>query len=264
MKRQIITVDDINAAQREKKTALSVPYSSIITPAAQDLAISFGMSLSRETCPGRAPKGRESASAAGVNAKPAPAASVKSAPAEDKIFAEIRAKVLAKLPAELHSSEIVDQLIRKHMPASGCGCDSCRPAATGRSAADVAPKLCADSWRNCAAGAIHINSGKLPWKDFSGAGAAGAVHILDAVTAADGAPFAVGYMEWKDAAFPWRLDYHEVCIVLEGRLRITLGGSCIEGGPGDALYLPKGSEVEFAASGYVKFAYVTWPADWAK
>ena len=71
-------------------------------------------------------------------------------------------------------------------------------------------------------------------------------------------------MEWKDTAFPWKLDYHEVCIVLEGRLCITTGGQRLTGGPGDALYLPKGSEVEFAATGYVKFAYITWPADWNK
>ena len=112
-------------------------------------------------------------------------------------------------------------------------------------------------------GALHINSAKLPWKDFSGGGPAGAVHILDAVTAADGAPFAVGYMEWKDVSFPWKLDYHEVCIVLQGQLCINIGGQCLKGGPGDALYLSKGAEVEFAATDYVKFAYVIWPADWA-
>ena len=121
-----------------------------------------------------------------------------------------------------------------------------------------------DAWKNAVSGALHINSAKLPWKDFSGGGPAGAVHILDAVTAADGAPFAVGYMEWKDVSFPWKLDYHEVCIVLQGQLCINIGGQCLKGGPGDALYLSKGAEVEFAATGYVKFAYVIWPADWAK
>lgn len=262
MKRQIITVDNINAAHREKKSALSVPYNSIVTPAAQDLAVSLGISISREPCAHMAAKGRASAPAAS-------GASVSGAvkqhgTADDKVLAEIRAKVLAKLPANLHNSDLVDQLIRKHLSASNCGCDSCRPAATGRSAPAASAKPCSDSWKNSLAGALHINSKQLPWKDFSGGGKAGAVHIIDAVTAADGAPFAVGYMEWKDAAFPWRLDYSEVCIVLEGRLRIALGGACLEGGPGDALYLPKGAEVEFAAAGYVKFAYVIWPADWAK
>ena len=264
MKRQIITVDNINAAQREKKSALSVPYNSIVTPAALDVAVSLGISISREPCAAVAAKGRGTTPAPVASGAPASGAAQKHGAVDDKTVAEIRAKVLAKLPAELHNSELVDQLIRKHLSASGCGCDSCRPAATGRPAPVVAAKPCGGSWKNSVSGAMHINSKQLPWKDFSGGGKAGAVHIIDAVTAADGAPFAVGYMEWKDAAFLWRLDYNEVCIVLEGRLRIAIGGACLEGDPGDALYLPKGAEVEFAASGYVKFAYVIWPADWAK
>ena len=268
MKRPIITVDDISAAMREKKTALSVPYNSVVTPAARDMAATAGMAINREPCAAQGSKAR--AQTGGVAGLPESGAGCASVAGHDKLMAEVRSKVLAQLPPALHSSEVVDQLIRKHMGAAGCDCDSCRPVATGRPAASApvaAP--CADAWKSAAGQALHINSGKLPWKDFSGAGPAGsgptgAVHIIDAVTSADGAPFAVGYMEWKDVAFPWKLDYHEVCIVLEGQLRITVAGSCLKGGPGDALYLPKGSEVEFAATGYVKFAYITWPADWAK
>ena len=260
MKRHIITVDDISAAMREKKTALSVPYNSVVTPAARDMAATAGIAINREPCAAQGSKAR--AQAGGVAGLPESGSGCAATADQGKLMSEIRSKVLAQLPPALHSSEVVDQLIRKHMGAAACQCDSCRPVATGRPAPAAAP--CAEAWKSAAGQALHINSGKLPWKDFSGAGPAGAVHIIDAVTAADGAPFAVGYMEWKDAAFPWKLDYHEVCIVLEGQLRITLGGVCLKGGPGDALYLPKGSEVEFAATGYVKFAYITWPADWAK
>ena len=263
MKRPIITVDDISAAIRDKRTELAVSYNSVVTPAARDMAATAGIAINREPCAAQGPKTRGQAS--GVAGLPESGAGCAVAADQAKLMAEIRSKVLAQLPPALHSSEVVDQLIRKHMDAAGCDCDSCRPVATGRPAASAAAAgTCAEAWKNAAGQALHINSGKLPWKDFSGAGPAGAVHIIDAVTSSDGAPFAVGYMEWKDVAFPWKLDYHEVCIVLEGQLRITVAGTCLKGGPGDALYLPKGSEVEFAASGYVKFAYITWPADWNK
>ena len=260
MKRPIITVDDIGAALREKKTALSVPYNCVVSPAANDMAFASNLTINREPCPAQ-----EAKKQGGVVVRSAVGAGHKPPADQDKILAEIRAKVLAKLPVELHNNAVVDELIRKHLEASGCGCDICRPVATGRPAAVCPePAAPADAWKNAAAGALHINSAKLPWKDFSGAGQAGAVHILDAVTAADGAPFAVGYMEWKDVSFPWKLDYHEVCIVLQGQLCININGQCLKGAPGDALYLPKGAEVEFAAAGYVKFAYVIWPADWNK
>ena len=266
MKRPIITVDDISAAMRDKKTALSVPYNSVVTPAARDMAATAGITINREPCAAQAAKAQAAApKAGGVAGLPQGGSQCRPDADQDKLLAEIRSKVLAQLPPALHSNAVVDQLIHKHMAAAGCTCDSCRPVATGRPAASApAAAPCAEAWKTAAGQALHINSAKLPWKDFAGGGPAGSVHILDAVTSADGAPFAVGYMEWKDVTFPWKLDYHEVCIVLEGQLRITTNGTCLKGGPGDALYLPKGSEVEFAASGYVKFAYITWPADWNK
>ena len=286
MKRPIITVDDINAASRDKKTELTVPYNCAVTPAARDMAVSLGITVNREPCAGRGsvPKAKVTgavgagpvgpggvAGAHDVAGLPEAGSNCRSTADQDKLTAEIRAKVLAQLPTSLHDSAVVDQLIRKHLGASGCTCDSCRPVATGRpaSAPAAATAPCVEDWKsvapgeNAALGALHIHSAKLPWKNFSGGGPAGAVHIIDAITAADGAPFAVGYMEWEDTSFPWKLDYAEVCIVLQGQLCITLGGQCLKGGVGDALYLPKGAEVEFSASGYVKFAYVIWPADWA-
>ena len=257
----IITVDNIHAAQREGKNALTVPCNAVVTPAAQDMALTLGIGISRETPP---PKGGEQAGGLPSSGSPCTAPKV-----DDKTVAEIRAKVLAQLPKDMQNSAVVEQLVRKHLAASGCGCDACRPVATGKPAtsapaASVSDGPGSDNWKNTAGGAIHVDNRKLPWTKFAGAASTGAVHILDAVTQADNAPFAVGYMEWENAGFPWKLDYHEVCIVLEGQLNITIQGTCLQGKPGDSLYLPKGAEVEFASPGYVKFAYVIWPADWAK
>ena len=170
MKRPIITVDDISAALREKKTALSVPYNCVVSPAANDMAFASNLTINREPCPAQ-----EAKKQGGVVVRSAVGAGHKPPADQDKILAEIRAKVLAKLPVELHNNAVVDELIRKHLEASGCGCDICRPVATGRPAAVCPePAAPADAWKNAAAGALHINSAKLPWKDFSGGGPAGA------------------------------------------------------------------------------------------
>ena len=252
----IITADNIQVAHREGKNALTVPCNAVVTPAAQDLALTLGISISRETAPD---KGGKQACA-----RPASGSACTAAKLDEQTVTEIRAKVLAQLPKDMQDSPVVEQLVRKYLAASGCGCDACRPVATGKPASTAPISPVSDGWKNTVGGAIHVDSRKLPWTKFAGAASAGVVHILDAVTQADNAPFAVGYMEWDNSGFPWKLDYHEVCIVLEGQLNITVQGACLQGKPGDALYLPKGADVEFASPGYVKFSYVIWPADWAK
>lgn len=88
------------------------------------------------------------------------------------------------------------------------------------------------------------------------------VHLKDVITAADGAPMAAGYMTLERGAFPWTLDYAEMDVVLEGELVITRGTETVRAGPGDIVFVPKGSKITFGTPSFVRFAYVTYPADW--
>jgi ethanolamine utilization protein EutQ len=95
------------------------------------------------------------------------------------------------------------------------------------------------------------------------------VRLKDVMTSADGAPMAAGYMALDAAVpgggeFPWTLSYDEIDIVLEGELVITRGHEQIRGGPGDVLFIPKGSAITFGTPGHVRFVYVTFPADWSQ
>lgn len=93
------------------------------------------------------------------------------------------------------------------------------------------------------------------------------VRLKDVITSGEGAPMAAGYMALDAPAdgageFPWTLTYDEIDIVLEGELVITRGSEQIRGGPGDVLFIPKGSAITFGTPSHTRFVYVTFPADW--
>jgi ethanolamine utilization protein EutQ len=88
------------------------------------------------------------------------------------------------------------------------------------------------------------------------------VRLKDVITSGDGAPIASGYMALERGEFPWTLTYDEIDIVLEGELVITRGSDVVRGGPGDSIFIPKGSAITFGTPSYARFVYVTYPADW--
>ncbi len=88
------------------------------------------------------------------------------------------------------------------------------------------------------------------------------VRLKDVVTSADGSSMAAGYMALEKGEFPWTLTYDEVDIVLEGELVITRGEVAVHGGPGDVIFIPKGSSITFGTPSQVRFIYVAFPANW--
>lgn len=88
------------------------------------------------------------------------------------------------------------------------------------------------------------------------------VKTVDVVTTQDGSPVAAGYMTMTAGSFPWTLTYDEVQIVLEGELHLggDAGGKVAR--PGDVLFVPNGSSITFGTPEWVKFVYVTFPANW--
>lgn len=89
------------------------------------------------------------------------------------------------------------------------------------------------------------------------------VRLKDVIGSAHGAPVAAGYMTLQRGEFPWTLDYDEIDVVLEGELVITCQGESVHAGPGDIVFIPKGSQITFGTPSSVRFAYVTYPADWS-
>jgi ethanolamine utilization protein EutQ len=88
------------------------------------------------------------------------------------------------------------------------------------------------------------------------------VRLKDVVGSADGSPMGAGYMALDQGTFPWTLSYDEVDIVLEGELEIRRGEEVARAGPGDCIFVPRGSSITFGTPSHVRFFYVTFPADW--
>ena len=73
-----------------------------------------------------------------------------------------------------------------------------------------------------------------------------------------------GVMELDHTSFEWTLTYDEYDIVLEGTLEIEIDGRIVSGGPGDIIYIPKGSHIHFQTKDKCRYVYTVYPANWAE
>ena len=113
-------------------------------------------------------------------------------------------------------------------------------------------------------GLVLVRGETVELTPFTAAGPGKKVGMADLITSRDGAPMTAGLMSWARAdSFPWKLDYDEVDLVLEGVLHLTIDGRTLEGKPGDVFYIPKGSSIVFGTPWRTRVFYVTYPADWA-
>ncbi|TGE39490.1 DUF861 domain-containing protein [Desulfosporosinus fructosivorans] len=83
------------------------------------------------------------------------------------------------------------------------------------------------------------------------------------VVSKDDSQMSAGFLTIEKSSFEWELCYEEIDIILEGSLSITINGETYHAHQGDVLFVPKGSKVTWSSSEYVKFFYVTFPANWA-
>jgi ethanolamine utilization protein EutQ len=62
----------------------------------------------------------------------------------------------------------------------------------------------------------------------------------------------------------WTVTYDEILFIHEGRLAIETGGRRFECGPGDIVWLPNGTTLDYdARSGRCAYFYALYPVDWA-
>lgn len=96
--------------------------------------------------------------------------------------------------------------------------------------------------------------------------------LKDVITTEDRGPMGAGFMALdapRNGDTPggvgqmaWTLNYDEIDIVLEGELIITRGNEQVRGGPGDVIYIPKGSSITFGTPSRTRFVYVVFPVNW--
>ena len=73
-----------------------------------------------------------------------------------------------------------------------------------------------------------------------------------------------GLMVMERTTFPWTLTYDEMDYVIEGRLDILVDGQTVSAGPGEVLYIPKDTSIQFSVRDKARFLYFVYPANWQK
>ena len=90
------------------------------------------------------------------------------------------------------------------------------------------------------------------------------VYLKDVVSLEEAPRMGCGVMELDHTSFEWTLTYDEYDVVLDGTLEIEIDGRIVSGGPGDVIYIPKGSHIHFQTPGKTRYVYMVYPANWSE
>ena len=116
---------------------------------------------------------------------------------------------------------------------------------------------------SCGVRAVSVPQVQVTEQDRMNTGRAGdRVYTHDLFTLQESPHLGCGVMEMTATTFPWTLRYDEIDYVIEGCLQVKIGGKTVSAGPGELIYIPKDSSIEFSVPDRARFLYITYPADW--
>ncbi|MGF1760051.1 ethanolamine utilization acetate kinase EutQ [Photobacterium sagamiensis] len=233
--KKLISAADIRQVKSENKTYIVAPVKDfIVTPEARDVAKVEGIEILESSPP--SPQPQVAAASQVVAVQPIPA----SAPTAQSIQSEIESH-LSDVDSE--KSALIQSLVAKAM-------------ADFNQQAPDSPRQINDD------GIVLVRGNAVQLNEFDGAPGKN-IGLTDVIGAEDGSNMGVGYMGWENAFFPWTLCYDEVNVVLEGELHVKTASGTSIGKPGDVIFIPKNSTVEFGTPTHVRYVYITYPAEWA-
>ena len=88
------------------------------------------------------------------------------------------------------------------------------------------------------------------------------VWTRDLLTLEESPRLGCGLMVMERTTFPCTLNYDELDYVISGRLDILINGQRVSAGPGEVIYIPKGSSIQFSVEDKARFLYFVYPANW--
>ncbi|MFT6859527.1 MAG: ethanolamine utilization protein EutQ [Thalassolituus oleivorans] len=239
----LITAEYVKKLNRDGEVSLTMtPQSTIITPEARDVAKSLGIQIIDAAVNVAAkPVAHYTATNAAISTT-----ALASRNTDDTDPAQaIRRAVEAKLPVGKHDSALLEQLVAKAIREL-----------QGTESGPYCERQVSDN------GIVLVRGGSVKFGRFDGAPDQ-QIGLTDVIGSGDKSPIAAGFMQWEKSSFPWTLNYDEIEVILEGELHITCGGKTSIGKPGDVMFVPKGSSIEFGTPTKVRFVYITYPANWA-
>lgn len=90
------------------------------------------------------------------------------------------------------------------------------------------------------------------------------VFATDVLSLEESPRLGAGVMELRNGSeFPWTLNYDEVEYIIDGTMVLKSEAGDVTAHAGDMTFIPKGTSIHFSTPDYVRFIYVTYPADWA-
>ncbi|MDV5169062.1 ethanolamine utilization acetate kinase EutQ [Photobacterium rosenbergii] len=240
--KQLISAADIRKAKAANKFYLVVPVAQyIITPEARDVAKVEGIAL-LDTEPDQ--QQLPSAQKAPTGDGNLVSKQKDEAECPQQLAAKIQSEIESKLPGvDSDQSLLIKELISKALQDFGV------------QAPPSARQINDD-------GIVLVRGSAVQLGEFDGAPGKN-IGLTDVIGAQDNSNMGVGYMGWENAFFPWTLCYDEVNVVLEGEFHVKTASGTTVGQPGDVIFIPKGSTVEFGTPTHVRYVYITYPAEWA-
>jgi len=112
-------------------------------------------------------------------------------------------------------------------------------------------------------GVISVPIGEVKPERFDTGKDSDRVFLKDVLTLKESPRLGCGVMEMERSSFKWTLRYDEIDYVIDGTLEIVIEGRRVVGRKGDVIYIPANSTIHFSTPDFVRFLYVTYPADWA-
>ncbi|MGY2262637.1 ethanolamine utilization protein EutQ [Pseudomonas sp. SDO55104_S430] len=91
-------------------------------------------------------------------------------------------------------------------------------------------------------------------------GPPGAAFVARALSNEISPNIGVGFARWEGAQMAWTVLYDEVIFVIEGCFELRVGDELFEVTPGQLLWIPEGTELEYG--GHALFGYVVHPGNW--
>ncbi len=228
----LITADEIKNRALRGERLVSVGESTIITPAARDIAREMGVELlfTRD-------EALTVASCCNSNGSQA-------LPAGDQ--GELVSLISRNIGDTLVRPELVERIVKEVLAVLG---------EQGMTGGPVVEKH--------KSGLRLVRGDTVTCEPFSTGNPRDRVFLRDLLPLAESPNMCAGFMTMENSAFEWELKYDEYDYVIDGELEIIVDGQTYLGKPGDVFFIPRGTRIIFSSPGKAKFLYVTYPANWS-
>ncbi|MBG0774863.1 MAG: DUF861 domain-containing protein [Desulfovibrionaceae bacterium] len=261
MAKRIIAESDIIKVSEEGGRSIAAPAKEcLVTPKARDKAAELGVTIVGD--PGAEPPAQAAAEAPGrasatVTAAPVAAVAAARRPSgatADAVIGEVIARMRPRLSADVRPAQLAD-MVRAALSARIAG--RAAPAqAAAAAAVPAAPAPASGGARTTVEGVCFIDNARLMRTEEGPTPVPGSVIMAEALGGPDETRLSGGYMQWEKASFSRTVECAEVCVVVDGKLHLTVGGETLIGSPGDMIYLPEGAHVLYSAPDKVRLACV--------